>query len=89
MSSSRGFITCGKPSTRFTSFPASRKFSATSKPIKPPPTTVTLFTFLAATKASIFLISVTFFTTNTFSRSIPLIEAGKIALAPGESANLS
>jgi len=88
ISKSSGAITCSRASTMATFTPRCARFSAISRPIKPPPTTTARSGFSVSSHALMASASGTVRRVKIPSRSMPGI-GGRIGSAPGERINSS
>ena len=88
MSASNWLSTCGCISTRRTSRPSSRRFSAISTPMKPPPTTTAERSFCPTTVSRMRSVSSTVRSVSIRALSMPG-SFGRTGTAPGESTSLS
>ena len=89
MSSSNGCRIWPESSASRTFFPARRRFSATSMPMNPPPTTNTSRTSGLSIHAFIAQMSRTLRMVNTFSPMQLRSGGGTMGFAPGERTSLS
>ena len=88
MSASNGGISWGRSCTMVTSRPSSRRFSASSSPMKPPPARTAERGLCRSTNALMRSVSSTVRSVNSVSQPSPG-NGGCVGFAPGESTSLS